>query len=249
MTKPSTTWLVTGGCGFIGSNFVRLVLATRPDIRVVNFDLLTYAGNLANVADVVPEAEAAGRYRFVRGDIASDVDVQAVMADEKPALVVNFAAETHVDRSIMGAKPFIQTNIAGVQTLLDAVRVQVKAGQAAQPTRFVQVSTDEVFGSIEPPAFVDESAPFNPSSPYAASKAAAEHLIAAARTTHCLDTVVTRCGNNYGPYQFPEKFVPLIMTRALEGREIPVYGDGQQVRDWIHVADHAGGFSWPAKRE
>ena len=218
---------VTGGAGFIGSAFVRLALEEIPDCSVVNFDALTYAGNWDNV-----EALDARRHRFVRADIC---DREAVLGalDEGADAVVNFAAESHVDRSITDASAFLRTNIIGTQVLLDAARVRgVK--------RFVQVSTDEVMGSLpeDETAFFNETSPLAPNSPYAASKAAAEHLVRAAHHTFGLNTVVTRCGNNYGPRQFPEKFLPLAISNALNDQEIPVYGDGANVRDWIYVDDH-----------
>lgn len=226
--------LVTGGMGFIGSNFVRLVLDERPDWHVTNLDLLTYAGNPENLSDVAPEAEAAGRYRFVRGDIGDPELVEMLLADGIET-IVNFAAESHVDRSIQSAMPFVRTNILGTQVLLDAAR-------AHGIQTFVHVSTDEVYGDLGPddPAF-SESTPITPSSPYSASKAAADHLVLAAHRTHGQDTRVTRCSNNYGPYQFPEKLIPLMIANALEGKALPVYGKGENVRDWIHVEDHARG--------
>jgi dTDP-glucose 4,6-dehydratase len=222
---------ITGGAGFIGSAFVRLVLDELPNCTLVNFDALTYAGNLDNLKGLDPE-----RHHFVRGDIA---DPQAVMAALDPATdaIINFAAESHVDRSITSAAEFLRTNIAGTQVLLDAARERgVK--------RFVQISTDEVMGSLteDADAFFTESSGFAPNSPYAASKAAAEHLVRAANHTFGLDTVVTRCGNNYGPRQFPEKFLPLAISNALDDESIPVYGDGLNVRDWIYVDDHCRGI-------
>jgi dTDP-glucose 4,6-dehydratase len=218
---------VTGGAGFIGSAFVRLVSDEWPTCEVTNFDALTYAGNLENLAGLDPT-----RYRFVKGDICDRAAVLAALDLDTDA-VVNFAAESHVDRSIHSAHEFISTNVLGTQMLLDAARERgVK--------RFVQVSTDEVMGSLSENenAYFTEASPFQPNSPYAASKAAAEHLVRAAQHTFGLDTVITRCGNNYGPRQFPEKFLPLMLSNALNDEPIPVYGDGLNVRDWIYVEDH-----------
>src|SRR5260221_6544522 len=218
--------LITGGAGFIGSAFVRLALAELPGCEVTNLDSLTYAGNPDNLAGLDPE-----RHRFVQGDITDSSAVLAAL--EGVDTIVNFAAESHVDRSILSATEFIRTNVLGTQVLLDAARLRgVK--------RFLQVSTDEVMGSLPPDAgaFFTESSPFEPNSPYAASKAAAEHLVRAAHHTFGLDTVITRCGNNYGPWQFPEKFLPLMLANALSDQPIPVYGDGLNVRDWIYVDDH-----------
>jgi dTDP-glucose 4,6-dehydratase len=220
-------FFVTGGAGFIGSAFVRLCLQPENAIEIINFDLLTYAGNLDNLEEL-----DRTEHRFVRGDIA---DREAVLAalDPDTDAIVNFAAESHVDRSIASADEFIRTNILGTQVLLDAARER-------GVRRFVQVSTDEVMGSLpeNEDSFFTEESPFEPNSPYAASKAAAEHLVRAAGHTFGLDTVVTRCGNNYGPRQFPEKFLPLMISNALESQSIPVYGDGCNVRDWIYVEDH-----------
>jgi dTDP-glucose 4,6-dehydratase len=222
-----TTWVVTGGAGFIGSNFVRLMLAERPDLRIVTVDLLTYAGNLENL-----EGVPADRHTFVRADIC-DADAMRAAVPQGADALLNFAAETHVDRSILGPLAFVRTNVLGTQVLLDVAREQgVK--------RFLQVSTDEVYGSLVPdaPAFT-EASPLAPSSPYAASKAAADLLVLAARHTYGQDVVITRCSNNYGPYQFPEKLIPLVLSNALEDKPLPVYGDGRQVRDWIHTDDHS----------
>ncbi len=217
---------VTGGAGFIGSQFVRDWVKLYPDQPLINFDLLTYAGNLENLAEVADRAS----YRFVRGDIC---DAEAVLAAIPPGCdaVVHFAAESHVDRSILSAAEFVKTNVLGTQVVLDAAR-------AMGVRRFLHISTDEVGGSIEEGRWFREDAPLAPSSPYAASKTAAEHLVRAAAHTFGLDAVVTRTSNNYGPYQFPEKLIPLALANALEDRPIPVYGDGLQVRDWIHVADN-----------
>lgn len=221
------TFFVTGGAGFIGSCFVRHVLETDPHCRVVNFDALTYAGNPDNL-----EGLDSTRHQFVCGNIA---DRNAVLAslDDNTDIIVNFAAESHVDRSISSADEFLATNITGTQVLLDAAR-------ARGVKRFVQISTDEVMGSLpeNEASFFTEESPFAPNSPYAASKAAAEHLVRAAHHTFGLDTVVTRCGNNYGPRQFPEKFLPLALANAMNDESIPVYGDGMNVRDWIYVEDH-----------
>jgi dTDP-glucose 4,6-dehydratase len=228
--------LVTGGAGFIGSNFVRLALAEGWTSRIVVLDLLTYAGNPDNLAGL----EADPRFRFVRGDVADPRAVRAVLAEQGPFdALLNFAAESHVDRSIEDASAFVRTNVVGTQVLLDAAR---REGVG----RFLQVSTDEVYGSLAPgePAFTERT-PLAPNSPYAASKAAADLLCRAAAGTYGLPVVVTRCSNNYGPYQFPEKLVPLFVTNALEERPLPVYGDGLQVRDWIHVDDHCRGL-WAA---
>jgi dTDP-glucose 4,6-dehydratase len=227
--------LITGGMGFIGSNFVRLILGERPGWTVWNLDLLTYAGNPENLADLAPSAEREGRYRFVRGDIA-DADLLADVTNTvRFDAIVHFAAESHVDRSIQSAIPFVRTNVLGTQVLLDAAR-------GAGIARFVHVSTDEVYGDLEPddPPF-SERTPIRPSSPYSASKAASDHLVLAHHRTHGMDVVVTRCSNNYGPYQFPEKLIPLMITNALAGRDLPVYGQGENVRDWIHVDDHCRG--------
>ena len=220
------TIFITGGAGFVGSAFVRVVLE-ETDCVIVNYDALTYAGNLANLAGVDER-----RHHFVRGDIA---DAEAVAKALEPGTdaIVHFAAESHVDRSIASADDFLRTNVVGTQTLIDAARQ--KGVQ-----RFVLVSTDEVMGSLpeRDDTFFTEESPFAPNSPYAASKAAAEHLLRAAHHTFGLDTVTTRCGNNYGPRQFPEKFLPLAIANALNDEQIPVYGDGLNVRDWIYVEDH-----------
>ncbi|MFO0889597.1 MAG: dTDP-glucose 4,6-dehydratase [Isosphaeraceae bacterium] len=223
--------LVTGGCGFIGANFVRLELETDPAISITNLDALTYAGNPDNLADLAGHP----RYSFVRGDIADRELVARLVSDGRFDAIVNFAAESHVDRSIDDATPFLRTNVVGTQCLLDAAR-------AAKVPRYVQVSTDEVYGTLKPddPPFT-ESTPLAPNSPYAASKAGADFLVRAAHHTHGMNTVITRCSNNYGPYQFPEKLIPLFITNALADIPLPVYGDGMQVRDWIHVRDHCRG--------
>jgi dTDP-glucose 4,6-dehydratase len=219
-----TRVLVTGGAGFIGSEFVRSMLRTRPQDRVTVFDKLTYSGVRENLAEVAGHPG----FSFVVGDICDPVAVEQVMAGQDA--VVNFAAESHVDRSIRGAEDFVRTNVMGTQVLLDAA-LRHRIG------RFVQVSTDEVYGSIDTGSWTERQ-PLAPNSPYAASKAGADLLALACHRTHGLDVVVTRCSNNYGPHQFPEKVIPLFTTRLLDGRSVPLYGDGRNVRDWLHVQDH-----------
>jgi dTDP-glucose 4,6-dehydratase len=225
--------LVTGGCGFIGSNFVRYELEAYPEVEVTNLDALTYAGNPDNLADLPPKH--AGRYQFAKGDIADREFVSGLLESGKFDALVHFAAESHVDRSITDATPFLRTNVLGTQVLLDAARV-------AGVSRFVHVSTDEVYGTLGPddPAFTEQT-PLAPNSPYAASKAGSDLLVRAAFHTHGMNVVTTRCSNNYGPYQFPEKLIPLFITNAFDDKPLPVYGDGRQVRDWIHVGDHCRG--------
>ena len=220
------TVMVTGGCGFIGSHFVHLLLA-RTDWRVVNLDALTYAGNLENLSDVEP----GKRYRFVKGDITDAALVEQVFQEEKPQAVVNFAAETHVDRSILDSTPFLKTNILGVQVLLENSR---RHGVR----RFIQISTDEVYGDADGQDPFSEDASLRPSSPYASSKASSDLLALAHRRTYVLPVIITRSTNNYGPYQFPEKLIPLLIHNALIGAALPIYGDGLQRRDWIYVEDN-----------
>ena len=231
------TVLVTGGAGFIGSNLVRLLRRERPDWTVVNLDKLTYAGNAESLADLRGDA----KHVFVRGDILNAELVDRLMSDRKVDVVLNLAAESHVDRSILGPAVFVETNVSGTQVLLEAAR-------QAKVKRFVQVSTDEVYGSLGTTGKFSESSPLRPSSPYSASKAAADLLALAYGRTFGMDVVVTRCSNNYGPYQFPEKLIPLMIANALEGRRLPVYGDGLQVRDWIHVDDHCRALLAAAER-
>lgn len=232
------TLLVTGGAGFIGSNFVRLALED-PDHRVVVLDLLTYAGNLANLADVADDP----RFVFVQGDVADRAAVRRVFAEHRPDAVLNFAAESHVDRSIEDASAFIRTNVTGTFELLEAARRYTAelADDDAGAFRFLHVSTDEVYGSLGEEGLFSETTPYAPNSPYAASKAGADHLVRAFRETYGLPTLLTNCSNNYGPYQFPEKLIPVMILNALEARDLPIYGDGSNVRDWIYVEDHCRG--------
>jgi dTDP-glucose 4,6-dehydratase len=223
--------LVTGGSGFIGSNLVRLLLAERPDWRVVNLDKLTYAGNAENLADL----EGHPRYRFVRGDVCNGELVAEIFRAERIDGVMHLAAESHVDRSILAPSVFIETNVRGTQVLLEAAR-------ELGVRRFLHVSTDEVYGSLGPTGLFTEQTPLDPSSPYSASKAASDLLALAYARTFKLPVVVTRCSNNYGPYQFPEKLIPLMIANALRDLPLPVYGDGMNVRDWIHVEDHGRGL-------
>lgn len=222
--------LVTGGCGFIGSNFIRYMLSSSPHY-IINFDKLTYAGNLENLKEI----EQHQRYRFVKGDIAEKADLERVFADGVD-MVVNFAAESHVDRSIIDPDAFVRTNIYGTYSLLEQAR---KGGIA----KFVQVSTDEVYGSLGETGRFREETPMAPNSPYSASKASADMLVMAYHKTFGLPVCITRCSNNYGPYQFPEKLIPLLITNAIEGRDLPIYGDGMNVRDWIHANDHCAALA------
>ena len=222
------TILVTGGAGFIGSNFVHLLCEERPDVRIVNLDALTYAGNLENLTEI----EGKDTYTFVHGDITKEEDVERAFAACEGAIsVVHFAAESHVDRSILSGMPFVQANVAGTQVLLDVSRKH-------EVERFVHVSTDEVYGSLGDTGFFTESTPLAPNSPYSASKTASDLLVRAAIHTHGFPGLITRCSNNYGPYQFPEKLIPLMIANATEDKPLPIYGDGMYVRDWLYVRDH-----------
>ena len=227
------TMLVTGGCGFIGANFVRHQLATDPAVRIVNLDALTYAGNPANLARL-PPAQAA-RYRFVQGDIADEALMGRVFTEHAPDTMVHFAAESHVDRSIDGPAAFLRTNVTGTFALLQAARA---AWGQRRDVRFHHVSTDEVYGSLGPTGHFTERTAYDPSSPYSASKAASDHLVRAWHRTYGLPVTLSNCSNNYGPFQFPEKLIPLMIANALAGRPLPVYGDGSNVRDWLYVGDH-----------
>ncbi len=225
--------LVTGGAGFIGSNFVRYLLAAAPDVQVVTLDALTYAGSLENLRGLPDES----RHTFVHGDICDSSLVERLLREQEIDTLVHFAAESHVDRSILGPAPFIQTNVVGTFTLLEAARVVWKGNFDGK--RFHHVSTDEVFGSLGPddPPFC-ETTPYEPRSPYSASKAASDHLARAYFHTYGLPVTITNCSNNYGPYQFPEKLIPLMILNALEDKPLPIYGDGKQIRDWLYVEDH-----------
>lgn len=219
--------LITGGAGFIGSCYAHLARRNRPGDLLVNVDALTYAGNLENLRALETDAG----HVFVRADIRDGAAMLELMRTHRIEVVINFAAESHVDRSIMSAAPFLDTNVAGTLRLLEAAR-------EAGVRRFVQVSTDEVYGSLGPTGAFEETTPISPRSPYSASKASADHFVMAFHHTHGMDAVITRCSNNYGPYQFPEKLIPLMILNAFEGKPLPVYGDGLYVRDWIHVEDH-----------
>jgi dTDP-glucose 4,6-dehydratase len=229
--------LVTGGAGFIGSNFIRYLLDQDPDVQIVNLDLLTYAGSLENLKDLPGQ----DRHVFVKGDVADQALVNGILSHHKIDTIVHFAAETHVDRSILGPAQFIQTNIIGTFSLLEAARKYWldERKMPVDQVRFHHVSTDEVFGSLSPsdPPF-NEKTPYDPRSPYSASKASSDHLVRAYFHTYGLPVTISNCTNNYGPYQFPEKLIPLMITNAMRGISLPVYGDGQQVRDWLYVEDH-----------
>lgn len=235
MMENKRTVLVTGGCGFIGSNFVRLLNEDYPLWRVVNLDKLTYAGNLKNLEEV-REGE---NYRFIKGDICDEELIAQLFDVEKIDTVVHFAAESHVDRSITGPAEFIRTNVVGTFTLLEAARTFWLQGEKhGKRNCFLHVSTDEVYGSLGESGYFTESTPYDPRSPYSASKASSDHLAAAYFHTYGLPIRITNCSNNYGPYQFPEKLIPLVFNNALHGKPLPLYGDGKNVRDWLHVKDH-----------
>ncbi|MGE4546018.1 MAG: dTDP-glucose 4,6-dehydratase [Pedobacter sp.] len=227
--------LVTGGSGFIGANFIRLALKSLTDCRIINIDKLTYAGNPANLSDI----EEDFRYRFVQSDICDWNLIDSVFSEEQINTVVHFAAESHVDRSIDGPTEFIRTNIVGTFTLLEAARAAwLGQGRDASDCRFLHVSTDEVYGTLGDTGLFTETTPYDPRSPYSASKASSDHLASAYQHTYGLPVIITNCSNNYGPYQFPEKLIPLIINNALLGKDLPVYGDGKNIRDWLYVGDH-----------
>lgn len=233
------TLVVTGAAGFIGSNLVRLAL-TRTGARIVAVDLLTYAGHMESLAEVADEP----RFTFIKADIGDRPAVEAIYREHRPTWVLNLAAESHVDRSIDGPRPFLATNVMGTFELLESARrfIGELDRTARSAFRFLQVSTDEVYGSLGRTGLFSETTPYEPRSPYAASKAAADLLVGAYQVTYGLPAIITNCSNNYGPFQYPEKLIPLTTLNALDGRPLPIYGDGQQVRDWIHVEDHCAGI-------
>lgn len=233
------TLLVTGGAGFIGANFVHYWLAEYPEDKVIVIDALTYAGNIANLAPV----KALPNFTFVHGDICNTALIEQLLQDHKVDTLVHFAAESHVDRSITGPDAFIETNILGTYSLLKAAKKVWLDGEQVVPHRFHHVSTDEVYGTLSPadPAFTEDTA-YAPNSPYSASKAASDHLVRAYHHTYGLQVTTSNCSNNYGPYHFPEKLIPLVITHILHNKPLPIYGDGQQIRDWLYVEDHAYGI-------
>ena len=232
----SDTVLITGGAGFIGSNFIHYFRRERSEWRIVNLDAMTYAGNLDSLADI----SEGPHYRFFPGNICDKILLEKLLQDEQPAAIVHFAAESHVDRSIDGPDAFVQTNVNGTFTLLESVRRWWRELPVERQThfRFLHISTDEVYGSLGATGLFTEETPYAPNSPYSASKAASDHFVRAYHHTYGLPTLTTNCSNNYGPYQFPEKLIPLMILNALAGKALPVYGDGLQVRDWLYVEDH-----------
>jgi len=234
--KDPKNILVTGGAGFIGSNFVRYALSLRPTLRIVNLDALTYAGNLANFHDLPPHQ--AARHRFIRGTVQDWGFLEALFSEEIFDAVVHFAAESHVDRSILRPEAFVETNVVGTFRLLEASRRQWEQSGKCEHFRFLHISTDEVYGSLGPQGYFTETTPYDPSSPYSASKAASDHFVKAYFRTYGFPALITNCSNNYGPYQFPEKLIPLMILNIIEGKPLPVYGDGKNVRDWLYVLDH-----------
>ena len=234
------TILVTGGAGFIGTNFIRHILVTRPDWRLVNLDALTYAGNLANFQDFSPSL--AKRHRFIHGDIRDESLLDQLFAEESFDMVVHFAAESHVDRSILGPEVFLETNVEGTFRLLEGSLKCWEEKGRPETFCFLHISTDEVYGSLGSEGYFTESTPYDPSSPYSASKAASDHFVRAYFRTYTLPTIITNCSNNFGPYQFPEKLIPLMILNIMEEKVLPVYGDGKHVRDWLYVIDHCDGL-------
>jgi len=235
-STASMNILVTGGAGFIGTNFIRHALTMRPDWRIVNLDALTYAGNPANFEDFA--SEEAERYRFIHGDIGDTSLIEQIFSEESIEGIIHFAAESHVDRSILGPEKFLETNIMGTFRLLDEGLKFWKNIGRPEEFRFLHISTDEVYGSLGTKGYFTENTPYDPSSPYSASKAASDHFVNAYFRTYDLPTLITNCSNNYGPFQFPEKLIPLMILNILEEKSLPVYGDGKNVRDWLYVIDH-----------
>ena len=234
------TMLITGGAGFIGSNFVKLILKERPKFKVINLDALTYAGNLRNLIDI----EDHPQYKFIKGNICDKNQIEEIFNEYKPEIVIHFAAESHVDRSIDDPKAFLDTNIMGTYTLLETARkhwVLPPTTNHQPSTNFIHVSTDEVYGELGAEGYFTEETPVAPNSPYSASKASSDMIARSYCRTYNMPIIITRCSNNYGPYQFPEKLIPLMISNAMEGKELPVYGDGLNVRDWIYVEDHCRG--------
>ena len=229
-------YLITGGAGFIGTNFIRHALAARPDWHIVNLDALTYAGNPANLETLDPGA--AERYHFVRGDICDATLLDSLFSKYTFNGIIHFAAESHVDRSIQGPEDFVETNVMGTFRLLEACRKFRKDKKMSDEFRFLHISTDEVYGSLGPEGYFTEQTPYDPSSPYSASKASSDHFVKAYFRTYGLPTLVTNCSNNYGPYQFPEKLIPLTILNIIKEKPLPVYGDGKNIRDWLYVLDH-----------
>ena len=232
--------LVTGGAGFIGTNFVRHVLTERPNWRIVNLDALTYAGNLVNFQDLAPDP--AARHRFVHGAIQDSALLEQLFTEESFDAVVHFAAESHVDRSILGPEAFVETNVVGTFRLLEASLNNWKRKDKPEHFCFLHISTDEVYGSLGAEGYFTEESPYDPSSPYSATKAGADHLVRAYFRTFGLPAIITNCSNNFGPYQFPEKLIPLMILNVMEDKPLPVYGDGKHVRDWLYVIDHCDGL-------
>lgn len=226
--------LVTGGAGFIGSNFINRFMTSNPSCRILNLDLLTYAGNLKNLVAV----ESLSNYRFIKGDIGDAALVASILKDQKVDAVVHFAAESHVDRSITGPEIFVRTNVLGTQILLEESRKHWQSGLVEQ-FRYYQISTDEVYGSLGETGFFTEETPLSPNSPYSASKTGADLMVRAYYETFGMPTIISRCSNNYGPYHFPEKLIPLLIANIIAEKPLPVYGDGKNIRDWLHVSDHA----------
>jgi dTDP-glucose 4,6-dehydratase len=232
--------LITGGAGFIGTNFILHSLSVKPDWSIINLDALTYAGNPANFQILPPEH--GKRYRFIHGDIRDASLLERLFNTEEIDSVIHFAAESHVDRSILGPEAFLETNVIGTFRLLEAVKSYWEKNKRPDNFRFLHVSTDEVYGSLGPEGYFTEDTPYDPSSPYSASKASADHFVKAYYRTYNLPAIITNCSNNYGPYQFPEKLIPLMILNIIEKKPLPVYGDGRNVRDWLYVIDHCEGI-------